>query len=185
MKDLGAVCVCVFLLPAWARGGENVGVPALTQQHANLTDTLRFRTPPDWKVETRAGVPETTELRGGGMIVRLVRREGEIGLDSMHVDCMLIRLAGEMESEARVAYEYDFLGGARGERRLLDSAFVVDYDRPIDGARQWRQRNVTVVGAGESVCLIGYSPLPLWKRSKESRKLLDGVLASVEFRPWH
>jgi hypothetical protein len=34
------------------------------------------------------------------------------------------------------------------------------------------------------VCVIGYVPQPLWKRSKDARKLFDSVLASVEVRPW-
>ncbi len=184
MKDLGVMSVCVLLLPVWAHARENARPPTLTAEHANASDTLRFRTPADWTVETRPGVPEVTEARGGAMIVRLVRREGEVGLDSLHVDCMLVRLAGEMQSEARVVYEYDFVGGQVGQRRLLDSAFVVNYDQAIGGERKWRQRNISVVGGGESVCLIAYSPLPLWKHSKVSRQLLDGVLASVEFAPW-
>jgi hypothetical protein len=185
MKDLRLTCACVLLLPAWAFAREAARPPALTDEHQNLSATLRFRTPPGWTVESRPGVPEVAEARGGEMIVRLVRREGELGLDSLHVDCMLVRLAGEMESEARIKYEYDFVGGTLGSRRLLDSAFVVKYDQAIGGAREWRQRNVSVVGGGESVCLIGYAPLPLWKRSKQARALLDAVLASVEFRPWH
>ena len=184
MKDLRSLCVCLLLAPAWASGGERAVAPSLTDQHTNTSATLRFRTPSGWTVETRAGVPEVTEARGGGFIVRLVRREGETGLDSQHVDCMLIRLAGELQSEPRVEYEYDFVGGQLAGRRLLDSAFVVAYDEPVQGERKWRQRNVTVVGGGESVCLIGYSPQPLWKRSKNARKLLDAVLGSVELRPW-
>ena len=43
----------------------------------------------------------------------------------------------------QVDYEYDFVGGAVGERRALDSAFVVHYDEPVEGQRDWRQRNVT------------------------------------------
>jgi hypothetical protein len=184
MEDLRTVFVCLLLAPAWASGGGGGVTPTLTEQHTNTTKTVRFRTPPDWTVETRAGVPEVTEARGGALILRLVHREGETGLDSQHVDCMLIRLGAELQSQPRVEYEYDFVGGQLGGRRLLESAFVVEYDEPVHGERKWRQRNITVVGAGESVCLIGYSPQPLWKRSKDARKLLDAVLGSVEFRPW-
>ena len=48
----------------------------------------------------------------------------------------------------------------------LDSAFVVRYDAPVEGSAAWRQRNLTIVGGGESLCVIGYAPLPAWKKSK-------------------
>ncbi len=184
MKGLSVVCASLVLLPAVALAGSRDALPELARQHTNASETIRFRTPEDWTVETRAGVPELTEARGGGLLVRIVRRAGEVGLDSLHVDCMLVRLADEAHSAPTVDYEYDFVGKSLGERRVLESAFVVHYDEPIEGARDWRQRNVTVVGQGESVCLVGYGPLPALKRSKPMRSLLDAVLASVEFRPW-
>ena len=52
------------------------------------------------------------------------------------------------------------------------------------GVRDWRQRNLTVVGGGESLCVIGYAPAADWKKSKETRRLLEAVLASVEMQPW-
>ncbi len=136
-------------------------------------------------MQTQGRVPELTEARGGGLIVRMLWREGELGLDSLHVDCMLVRLAGEMETQPKIDYEYDFLGSEVGTRRALDSAFVVHYVKPIDQFRDWRQRNLTLVGGGESLCVIGYSPLPVWKKSKAARKLLEAVMSSVELRPWH
>jgi hypothetical protein len=38
------------------------------------------------------------------------------------------------------------------------------------------------VGLGESICLISYAPMPVWKKSKEARALLDAVLSSVTFK---
>jgi hypothetical protein len=184
-QKLRAVCACLCCLPVAAVAGEKGGSsPSLAEQHVNASQTLRFRTPAGWTVEARTGVPEVTEARGGGLILRVVRREGELGLDTLHVDCMLVRLADEAHSRPNVDYEYDFVSGALGARRALDSAFVVRYDEPIDGSRDWRQRNVSVVGQGESVCIIGYGPMPASKRSKPLRRLLDAVMASVEFRPW-
>jgi hypothetical protein len=87
-----------------------------------------------------------------------------------------------MEQDPRIRYEYDFLSGVFGDRRGLDSAFIVKYNAPIAGYREWRQRNVTLVGAGESLCAISYAPLPVWKKSPATRALLDGILASVTFR---
>ena len=70
-------------------------------------------------------------------------------------------------------------------RKSLDSAFMTTYDQPVAGAPRWRQRNVTLVGGGESVCVIGYAPADLWKKSKPARSLLQAVLAGVELAPWH
>ena len=56
------------------------------------------------------------------------------------------------------------------------------YDSAVHGHKEWRQRNVTVVGGGHSLCAISYAPAPLWKKSKETRALLDAVLASVTLR---
>jgi len=114
-------------------------------------------------------------------VVRILRREGELGLDSLHVECMLVRLGPAMEAFPQVDYEYDFKGGEVGARRALDSAFVVHYDEPVDGHRDWRQRNLTVIGEGESVCVIAYAPLPVWKKSKTARNLLTSVLESIRF----
>jgi hypothetical protein len=94
---------------------------------------------------------------------------------------MLVRLAGPMDAFPQVDYEYDFVGGEVGDRRALDSAFVVHYDQPVEGHRDWRQRNLTVVGEGESVCVVAYAPLPFWKKSKPARNLLTSVVESIRF----
>jgi hypothetical protein len=80
-----------------------------------------------------------------------------------------------------VDYEYDFIGGEIAGRRALDSAFVVHYDEPVEGQRDWHQRNLTVVGAGESLCVIAYAPLPVWKKSKAARNLLTSVVEGIRF----
>ena len=184
MKDLAAASfVCLVLFPApLGAGKKDVHVPPpLVSEHTNASKTLTFRTPAGWLVEARTGQPEVTEARGDGLIVRVLRREGELGLDSLHVECMLVRLTGPMDTFPQVDYEYDFVGGAVGERRVLDSAFVVHYDEPVEGHRDWRQRNLTVVGEGVSVCAIAYAPLPVWKKSKPARKLLTSILESIRF----
>ncbi len=172
----------LLLLPAsLGAGKKDPPVPDLASEHSNASRTLTFRTPPTWVVQADSGQPEITEARGDGLILRIVRREGELGLDSMHVECMLVRLAGPMDTFPQVDYEYDFVGGAIGDRKALDSAFVVHYDEPIDGHRDWRQRNLTVVGAGASVCIVAYAPLPVWKKSKPARNLLTAIVESVRF----
>ena len=154
----------------------------LDTEHASPSGAFRFRTPAGWTVESRATEPETVEAAGDGVRVRFIHRSGEHGYDSLHGSCMLERLAPASDISPVVRYEYDFVGASFGDRRALDSAFVVRYDAPVDGHKEWRQRNVTIVGAGSSLCAISYAPAPRWKKSPETRALLDGVLGSVTVR---
>jgi hypothetical protein len=181
MQVLTAVWfACLVLVPAVPGAGKE-SPPSLESEHSNASKTLSFRTPAGWVVEAGTGQPEVTEARGDGLIVRLLRRDGELGLDSLHVECMLVRLAGAMDAFPQVDYEYDFIGSETGGRRALDSAFVVHYDDPVGGHRDWRQRNLTVVGEGESVCVIAYAPVRVWKKSRTARNLLTAVLESIRF----
>lgn len=184
MRELRAASfACLLVLPAPVGAGkkEAPASSTLTSEHWNASKTLSLRTPAGWVVQSSPGQPELTEARGDGLIVRVLRREGELGLDSLHVECMLVRLAGPMDTFPQVDYEYDFLGSAVGERRALDSAFVVHYDAPVEGHRDWRQRNLTLVGRGESLCVVAYAPLPVWKKSKPARNLLTSIVESIKF----
>ena len=182
MKDLAAASFVMLLAAPLGAARETVpGSSPLVSEHTNSSKTLTFRTPAAWVVEAGSGQPEVTEARGDGLILRILRREGELGLDSLHVECMHVRLAGAMETFPQVDYEYDFVGGTVGERRALDSAFVVHYDEPIEGHRDWRQRNLTVIGGGESMCVVAYAPLPVWKKSKSARNLLTAVVENIRF----
>jgi hypothetical protein len=184
MKDRAAValaCLTVFAASGGADERESLVDDRLAVRHETAGGTLVVSTPEDWVFETRGGQPEVTETRGGGLVVRIVRREGELGLDAWHVQCMEERLAGPMKAHPHVQYEYDFRQGWIGDRQALDSAFVVQYDEEIGGHKDWRQRNVSVVGGGESLCLIGMAPRRVWKKSKEDRKLLEAVLTSIRF----
>lgn len=186
LRAIAVTAVATTAPAALAGGGKEKAAPPveLPAVHANASQTIRFRTPADWKVESQPGNPEITEARGGQLLLRILRRDSEWGIDALHVECMLSRLAGPMETSPEVDYEYDFVGGPLGERQVLDSAFVVRYDQPVLGVREWRQRNLTVVGGGESLCVIGYAPAADWKKSKQTRRLLEAVLANVEMRPW-
>ena len=179
MEHLAKGALVGLLLSVGAgAAGEDPPV-ALEAEHENAAGTLTLRTPADWVVETRAGQPELTEARGGPLVVRILRREGELGLDSYHVQCMQERLGDPMKAEPQVDYEYDFRQGWIGEREALESAFVVHYDEPVEKHKDWRQRHVTVVGKGESLCVVGMAPRRLWKKSKEARALLNAVMTSV------
>ncbi len=172
-----------WLLVAGVAGAKEPAVPApLTQEHLFPSGAFSFKTPDGWKVEPVAGNAEAIQASGDGVAVRLLYRSGETGFDSLHVTCMLERLAPEQDSLPQVRYEYDFLSGDVNEMRILDSAFQVTYDAQIQGSRVWRQRNVTVVGKGHSLCAISYAPAELWKKSKATRATLDSILASVSFR---
>lgn len=172
-------CTALALALLWAKPPQ---VPVLGSEHVHPSGAFSFRTPVSWMVRVSPANPEVLEAAGDGVRVRFLYRSGEVGFDSLHVDCMLERLAGPMEQHPQVRYEYDFLSGQLGEFRVLDSAFVVIYDSPIQGQREWRQRNLTLVGSGQSLCLIGYAPLRLWKKSKPTRALLDAVLGSLSFK---
>jgi hypothetical protein len=179
-----SVALLVALLPAFASAGgkKPEAPPPLPQEHLHPSGAFTFRTPEDWKVAPSPTNPGAIEAGGGGLLVRFLFRPEEQGFDSLHVVCMLERLASEMEQAPQVQYEYDFVGGALGDRRGLDSAFIVTYEKPISGYTQWRQRNVTIVGAGQSLCAISYAPLPVWRKSAATRALLDAVLGSVVFK---
>ena len=180
-RGVAAVSLAIFLSPAlgWA-GGKSLPPPELPEQHNNPSGHVSFQTPSDWNVTVKDA--SRVDAWGGDLGLRLVDRQGEQGLDSFHVDCMMERLAGPMETEPQVAYEYDFIGGEVNGNRVLDSAFAVRYDAPVRGHRQWRQRNVSLVGSGRSLCVVAYAPSDQWKKSAASRALLNAVLSSVTIK---
>ena len=122
--------------------GHAVPPPTLATEHHSPTGAFTFRTPSDWVVENSAREPETIDASGSGVRVRFVHRPGDYGYDSLHGACMLERLAPPMETSPIIKYEYDYVGGPVGDRRALDSAFVIRYDNPVHGHTEWRQRNV-------------------------------------------
>ena len=85
MKDLVTVALACLTLVAGSSGASDEDSPArdlLVAEHRNAAGTFTLKTPGDWVVESRAGKPEVTEARGGGLVFRIVRRVGELGLDS-------------------------------------------------------------------------------------------------------
>jgi hypothetical protein len=182
MKVLVGVALAVFsLAPTRTGAGEKAkdASDRLVAEHQSASGRFHFKTPEGWTVETTPGQPEKAEARGENLVLRVLRTEGELGLDSLHVQCMVERLAPIMETAPQVDYERDFEEGQVEGRHALDSAFVVHYDEAVGGHRDWYQHNVTVVGDGESLCIIGMSPRRLWKKSRETRTLLEAVMASV------
>jgi hypothetical protein len=175
------LCLAVALAGS-AAAAEELPAPELPLLHVHSSQRFSFRTPASWRVAGSTDRPDAIEASDGGeLLARFLFLDGEQGYDSLHVTCMLERLAPENRQHSQVKYEYDFLSGLVGPLRLLDSAFVVTYDEPIHGHQRWRQRNVTLVGAGLSLCAITYAPEPVWKKQPAARALLDAVLTSVEF----
>jgi hypothetical protein len=174
--------VVALLLGGAVGAGDKASPPTLSREHVHPSGAFTFRTPEDWTVQPSTANPDALEAGGGSVLVRFLYRRDEPGYDSLHVTCMLERLAGAMAMHPQVKYEYDFLGGVVGNHRALDSAFVVQYDEDILGHKKWRQRNVTLVGGGESLCVIAYSPLSLWKKSPATRALLDAIVGSIVLR---
>jgi len=120
-------------------------------------------------------------VSNGVLTARYLFSYGGGGYDSLHVTCMLERLAPAMKQRPQVEYEYDFQMSTYGPFRVLDSAFVVTYDEPIGGHFRWRQRNLTLVGSGISLCVITYAPQALWEESKEMQALVKALAESVTF----
>ena len=174
--------VMVALLPSPSDAAKKVKAepPALTREYRHPSGAFAFRTPEGWEIKETGR--ETTEAWGEEIGFRFVYRPEESGFDSLHVTCMLERLAPETESEPQVSYEYDFVSGSLFNRRALDSAFSVRYDKAIRGHRDWRQRNLTIVGGGQSLCVIAYVPAQVWKRSLAARGLVAAVTGSLALK---
>jgi hypothetical protein len=181
-REVAASTLAIFLSPALGvAGGKPLPAPVLSDSHTNPSGNVTFLTPSDWNIAVKDAT--RVDAWGPDIGLRLVERQGEQGLDSFHVDCMTMeRLAPPMETHPQVAYEYDFIGGELLGHRALDSAFAVEYDKEVRGHRVWRQRNVSLVGRGRSLCVVIYAPAVQWKKSKASRALVDAVLASVTIK---
>ncbi len=175
---LGTLVVLLAVSDGSLAAGEKP-LPPLSQLHRIASSTSTFKTPADWVVSVSGDNPEVVNAQGGKVAVRFLRWDSELGLDALHVMCMVERLAEPMAIEPSIRYEYEFVGGEKGDHRVLDSAFAVQYTAPVMGFTDWRQRVVTLVGKGEGFCVVAFCPLPLWKSSREARETLKAVVASV------
>ena len=156
------------------------GLPALSREHRVGSSSATFRTPDSWTISVSAGNnPEVVTADGGDVAVRFLRWDSEFGLDSLHVMCLVERMAEPMALDPTLRYEYEFLGGERAERRILDTAYAVHYAGPVKGYAHWRHRVVTLVGKGEGICIVAFCPVPLWKGSAKARETLKAVVSSV------
>jgi hypothetical protein len=157
-------------------------VSRLTQEHTHPSGAFRIRVPAGWAVGEAKNDPGTLQAAGDGMVVRFVYRAGDAGYDAFHGICISERLAGKPGEAPATRYEYDYVDGAYGDRRSLDSAFFVEYDEEVMGQRKWRQRNLTVVGGGDSLCIVAFAPVSVWNKSSDARAVLEAVVQNVKFR---
>jgi hypothetical protein len=155
--------------------------PPLTQEYVHKNGAFRFLVPEDWKVEPIKSDSDAVQATGQGLVIRFIYRKGEVGYDAFHGSCLAERLNTGVEGAPATGYEYDYVEGSYGERRSLDSAFATDYGAEILGHRKWRQRNLTVVGRGHSLCLISFVPQSVWKKSRAARSVVEAVLQNVKF----
>ena len=154
--------------------------PPLVHEHQHAGGAVTFRVPDGWAVGKVGRDADAVQAVGNGLVLRLVYRRGRPGFDSLHASCMTERLAGSLGEAPAAVYEYDYVEGAFGQRRALDSAFLVVYDSEVMGHRKWRQRNLTVAGEAHSLCLVAFAPVALWKKSLEARSTLEAVLQNVK-----
>jgi hypothetical protein len=180
------VCLVLGLL-----AGGCASAPAAPQGAASDTmvphvdpasGEFTFRTPVGWQVEEVAGRKGMSQAVGPDGIVRFLLLRTETGRDSLHVSCMAEQLLGGMEVSPVGSLDYDFVDRRLGDWMALESAMRLVYDRPIQGHRKWRQRTVSLVGEGRSLCIMVHCPVETWKESKPTRRRLDAIVASVRFR---
>jgi hypothetical protein len=149
--------------------------------HEHPSGAFSFRTPAAWQVGALAGRKDVWEAQGDEGIVWFIYRAGSNGFDSQHVNCMGERLAGTLATSTIMGYEYDFHEGNFAGRTALDSAFVVSYASPARGQSAWHQRNVTIIGNTDLLCVVAFSPAAAWKSSKQVRRTMDAVVGSLTF----
>lgn len=155
----------------------------LGEEQPHPSGAYSYRIPVGWTAAKAADDPDAIDaVSPEGISVRMVYRRGEVGYDALHGLCMAQRPYEPRDAIPRVEYEYDYVEGHEGVRRTLDSAFVAEYETPIQGHRKWRQRNLTMVGGGHSLCVITFAPVPVWKKSGAGRDGEKALLASLKFR---
>src|SRR5262245_43629499 len=68
-------------------------LPVLSRVHHIASSDATFRTPDDWVVSVSGSNPEVVQAEGREIAVRFLRWDNELGLDSLHVMCLVERMA--------------------------------------------------------------------------------------------
>ena len=145
------------------------------------TAGFTYRVPEGWTSGPLPGRPDVIQVASATALVRFVVQKGELGLDVAHVLCMDERLADPMATSAGTEYEDDFLTNVVAGRHTAFSSLVVAYDAPIMGYRVWWQRNRTIVGGGETICVMGTMPDKLRRKRKRLRHELESIMDGMSF----
>ena len=82
----------------------------------------------------------------------------EEGIDSWHADCIDDGLAPLAAADPGRRFDYEYVGGIFADRRVLDTGHSMRYDAAVHGHRDWHQRTLTLVGGGQSMCIMAYAP---------------------------
>lgn len=162
--------------------GADESPPPLVQQHRLFDGAVMLQTPAGWQAAALTRRSDAVDVSGDGLVFRLSYQPTELPADAFHAQCMLERQAPALELDAEVNYEYEYVGGRLLGRAALDSAYRVRYDEEIQGAREWRQRSLSLVGGGASLCVVQMAPAREWKRSRALRDLAASVLAGFVLR---
>jgi hypothetical protein len=171
--------VAAVLLALAPLAGGGSPEPVLGPERRHPSGAFTFRVPEAWTVRDGQR-PGELEASSGELSVRFLWQKTEFGVDIAHVTCMMERPVASLGGDPETSYEYDFLGGAIGDRQVLDSAFKLKYGGPVRGHKEWRQRTLTVIGQGETLCIVSFAPAA---EAKKSRRLLDAIVTSVTFPP--
>jgi len=178
-RALALAVACLLLAgPLFAKKKDEDPIPPLPdQEYWHPSGAFHMTIPGAWTATAVAGKTDI-DLSGDGLFVRIIYRPGEVGYDALHGLCLMERLQDDADINLR--WDYDYEEAPYGTRRSLDSAFTVEYEKPFQGQKKWRQRNLTIVGGGQSLCLVANAPASKWKY-KKVRALLKRVLESVKF----
>ena len=159
-------------------------------------------------LETRAVEPLEQLLRKGETskevyVLRRLQEEGTGDADlGLHFDLTVPFARFVLENAGKLSFpfrRYQIQKVWRGERPqegryreflqadidIVDRdtlPFHYDAEMPLVVGDALRQRNLTLVGHGQSICAISYAPVAVWKKSAATRTLLDAVLGSLTFR---
>jgi hypothetical protein len=156
--------------------------PDLALEHRLFSGAVSMRTPAGWVEEPVAGRPDAIDVIGDGLVFRVSYHASELPPDAFHAQCMLERQAPALQLDAEVNYEYDYVGGKVIGRDALDSAYRIRYDENVRGAREWRQRSLSLTGQGSSLCVVQMAPAREWKGKSRLRDLGAAVLSSIGLR---
>jgi hypothetical protein len=164
-------------------GSDAIGAdkgPLMGPERLHPSGAFTFRAPEGWSVKAAADDPDGVDVTSPEeVVVRFVYHAGELSFDAFHALCVMQRMPEQRNTDPHVHYEYDNVDGILDGRHTMDSAFVMESDAPVRGYKKWHQRTLSIVGRGQSLCIVTRAPTPAWKG--KARTATDAVLKSLKF----